>query len=300
MRPILLDLARLFTAVYLVTMMFSMGLELGGAPHETREAKRHQRRLLARALVFNLVLLPLIAVALTKVLHSSGEVTIGFLLVAAAPGGRFTPQLSRLSGAHLGFSVELTLLLVKVVSFTAPLTVHWMLNTRPLAVHELRFIAQLIVLQLAPYLAGREVRKRWPLVAQRLGRFSEVVMWMGFGIVLGLVIAAYPLRNLPTLLGERGWWAAVAFANLAFALGWLLGGPAPEVRRAFAISANARNLALALVLASVAFSDRNVHLATFFVWLFLLILDFVFSKLVGTYPWHRGRILRHGQTEARI
>jgi hypothetical protein len=203
MRPLLLDLARLFTAVYLVTMMFSMGLELGGAPHETREAKRHQRRLLARALVFNLVLLPLIAVALTKVLHSSGEVTIGFLLAAAAPGGRFTPQLSRLSGAHLGFSVELTLLIVKVVSFTAPLTVHWMLNTRPLAVHELRFIAQLIVLQLAPYLAGREVRKRWPLVAQRLGRFSEVVMWMGFGIVLGLVIAAYPLRNLPTLLGER-------------------------------------------------------------------------------------------------
>ncbi|HZS36316.1 MAG TPA: hypothetical protein VFF06_05795 [Polyangia bacterium] len=44
--------ARVLTASYLVTLMFSMGLELGGE-HEDRRVKRRQRRLLVRALAFN-------------------------------------------------------------------------------------------------------------------------------------------------------------------------------------------------------------------------------------------------------
>lgn len=307
MNPALLDEARAFAAAYLVTMMFSMGLALGGHPKEDKRAKRRQRRLLLRALAFNLVLLPLLAVGLTWAVRGSGDVAIAFLLLAAAPGGRFAPQLSKIAGAALALSVEITLFLAKLVSFTAPVTARWMLHTHHLELHELRFIAQLLVLQLLPYLLGRQLRKRRPAAAARLDRPIEIAMWICLTAVLALVLVAHPLRRLPALAGDRGWLAVFAFAAAAPAIGWLIGGPSLETRRAFAISANARSLALALMMASLAFADRNVQLATFAVWLLLLLIDFAFAKVVGREPRARptepatagGRGPRAGAVRAR-
>src|SRR5258708_2225933 len=90
--------ARVLTASYLVTLMFSMGLELGGE-HEDKQAKRRQRRLLVRALLFNLIFLPAIALAITRGLHTAEGVEVALLLLAATPGGRFAPQLARLRPA---------------------------------------------------------------------------------------------------------------------------------------------------------------------------------------------------------
>jgi BASS family bile acid:Na+ symporter len=281
MRPLLLDAARVLAAAYLIAMMFSMGLTLGGEPTEDKHAKRRQRRLLVRALAFNLVLLPLLAVTLTHALAVSSDVVIAFLILAASPGGRFAPQLSRIAGAQLGLSVEITLFLAKLVSFTAPVTAGWMLHTHRVELREIVFIAQLVVLQLLPYVAGRQVRKRRPALAARLARPFAITMWACLFAVLALALASHELRSLAHVAGDRGWLAVVAFAVVAPTLGWLVGGPTPETRRAFAVSANARDLALALVIASLAFAERNVQVATFAVWLFLLLVDFGWAKAVG-------------------
>src|SRR5437763_11552321 len=105
MQPLLTDAVRGFAGLCLIAMMFSMGLEVGGEPAEDKQAKRRQRRLLVRGLLFNLVLLPLLAVTLTRALDASGDVAIAFLLLAASAGGRFAPQLSKIAGAPRGLSV---------------------------------------------------------------------------------------------------------------------------------------------------------------------------------------------------
>ena len=276
---VLFDIGYGFACAYLVCMMFSMGLALGGAPREEKTVKRRERRLLVRALVVNLVVFPLLALFLTKVLHASGAVVIALLLLAASPGGRFAPQLSKVAGAHLGLSVEITLFLAKLVPFTAPVTVRWMLHTQRIELHELGFIAQLVVLQLVPYGLGKQLRKRRPQTATRLARPFEVLALIL--LVPVVVIAVHEMGSVASVTSDRGWWAVLAFALVAPALGWMLGGPAPETRRAFAVIAGARNLAVALLIASVAFRGSNVRVAILAVWLLMLGLEFAWAKLVG-------------------
>ena len=284
MGPLAVEATRAVAAAFLVAMMLSMGLALGGEPKEDKKAKRRKRRLLLRALAFNLVLLPLVAVTLTHLFRVSDDVAIALLLLAASPGGRFAPQLGRLAGAELGMSVEIALFLAKFVSFTAPVTVRILLHTHHLELRELPFIVQLLVLQLAPYLAGRELRKRRPAWAAKLARPVEIVMWTCLALLAIVVVARLP--GVVALAGARGWWAVLVFAVLAPALGWLVGGPAGEMRRAIAVSANARDLALASLLASLAFAGSGVHVATLAVWAVLLLADILFVRLVAVRPLH--------------
>jgi BASS family bile acid:Na+ symporter len=270
---------RALTAAYLVTMMFSMGLALGGGPKETKPEKRHKRWLLLRGLAFNLVLLPLCALALSHLTHASGNLAIAFLLLAASPGGRFAPQVAKICGADLGLSVELTLWLNKLVSITAPLTAAWMLHSHRVELSELRFIAALLVLQFVPYLVGRQLKKRRPSVAARLERPFELAPWLIMVPILALIVAQHPLRQILTLGADPVWWLVLGFAVAAPALGWIVGGPTDEMRRTFAISANARNVAVAMVIAVEAFGGRTVQLAVFSVWLVLLVLDVGWVKL---------------------
>ncbi|HEX8951979.1 MAG TPA: bile acid:sodium symporter [Polyangia bacterium] len=283
--PLVVEATRIVAAAFLVAMMLSMGLALGGEPAKDKAAKRRTRRLLLRALAFNLVLLPLVAVTLTRAFRVSDDVAIAFLLLAASPGGRFAPQLGKLAGADLGVSVEITLFLAKLVSFTAPVTARVLLHTHHIELRELPFIAQLVVLQLAPYIAGRQLRKRRPALAARIARPVELVMWTLLAVVVALVFAHLHGR-LAGLAGARGWWPVLAFAALGPALGWLLGGPAPQTRRALAISANARDVALASVMASLAFGGSGVPLATLVVWLLLLLADLAFVRIVTVHRLH--------------
>lgn len=275
--PIHTEATRLLAALFLVLLMLGMGLALGGEPAADKAEKRHKRRLLVRALAFNLVLLPLVAVTLTRGLGVTDDVAIALLLLASTPGGRFAPQLGKLAGAELGLSVEITLFLAKLVSFTAPVTARLVLHTHHIELRELPFILQLLLLQMLPYVVGRQIRKRRRAFAERLARPLELVMWASLAALVVVMVAR--VHGLAVLAGARGWWPVILFALIAPALGWLVGGPTAPTRRAVAVSANARDFAIASLIASIAFSGTDVQLATFGVWLLLLLADFVFVML---------------------
>lgn len=277
--PLIDTATRTVAAAFLVAMMLGMGLTLGGEPAADKPAKRRKRRLILRALLFNFVLLPLVAVTLTRALGVHDDVAVAFLLLASSPVGRFAPQLGKLSGAELGLSVEITIFLAKLVSFTAPVTARLLLHTHHIEIRELPFIAQLLLLQLLPYVVGRQLRKRWPAWAAKLARPVEIAMWMLLGVIVVFVVAR--LRGWAPLVTSRGWLAVFLFAIVAPALGWLVGGPSPPARRAIAVSANARDVALASMLASLAFAGTDVQLATIVVWLVLLLCNVVYVFFVA-------------------
>jgi predicted Na+-dependent transporter len=258
--------ARILSAIYLVGMMFSIGLELGAQPTEDAQAKRRKRRLLVLGLAFNLLLLPLVGVVLCRVVHASGDVAAGFLVLLSCPGGRFAPMLSRAAGADLGLSVELTLFLAKLVSFTAPVTARWMLAGERAEIHELAFILQLLALQLLPYLLGRWLRPRHVELAARLARPIRVLTISCAFFLFGLVLLNHDLRGVELLPWDRGWLAALLFAPIGIGLGWLLGGREPRTKGAFVLSVTSRDLALSLVIVHFTFADRDVPLATFLIW----------------------------------
>jgi BASS family bile acid:Na+ symporter len=101
------------SALYLVSMMFALGLEVGGAPPETKDKKRTKRRRLAWGLVVNLVVLPAVAYLIARAIHAASEVTIALMLLAAVPGGRFAPHFVKLGNGDVPQAIELTLFLAK-------------------------------------------------------------------------------------------------------------------------------------------------------------------------------------------
>jgi BASS family bile acid:Na+ symporter len=267
------------TASFLIVMMFSLGLELGAQPRKTKETKRHERRLIVRALVLNLVVLPLIAFALVRGMHRSGVVAAAVLLAAATPGGRFAPHLAKVARGDLGLAVEITLFLAKLTAFTAPVTIKWLLGVPRIELHDLVLIAQLLLLQVLPYLVGRRLRRASPRLAERLARpllALEAALGIAFFAVL---LGRGALAGLRTV-GPADWGAGFAFALLSLGSGWLAGGPEPEARRSFAVTAAARNLALGLLVASALFPGGSVQLALLGIWLMCLAVDTVFAAAI--------------------
>ena len=90
------------------------------------------------------------------------------------------------------------------------------------------------------------------------------------------------------LLGDRGWGAVLAVATASLLLGWLFGGHDEGPRRTLALSANAKEIGLALTMASVAFPQGHVRLAIFAVWATFAFLDLAFLTAIGR-PSLRGR-----------
>jgi BASS family bile acid:Na+ symporter len=268
--------ARALSAAYLVTSMLSMGLEVGAAPKEDKAHRRAQRRLLVRALVINLVLLPIATVVIIRALHTTGDVSLALVLLAATPGGRLAPQLTRLAGGDLGLSVEITIFLAKLTAFTAPPLVKELLGVERIRLHDLSLMAELALLQFAPFVLGKLLRRRWIGVARRLMRPVRMLELASVVAVVAFVVVTHQIRSV-LVIGGSGWLALVSVAGLSLALGWLLGGSSPGARRAIALSVNARNLALALVIARLAFSDRGVESVLFAVWLVLFVFGLAFA-----------------------
>jgi BASS family bile acid:Na+ symporter len=262
---VLRTLITILSWLYLVSMMFGLGLELGGGPKESKAEKRSQRYILLRGLVLNLVVLPFIAFAVTRALHTSSEVSIALLLLVAAPGGRYAPHIVKLGVGNVPLAVELTLFLAKLTAFTAPPTAQAMLTLHSLEVRELPFVLQLILLQLVPYYFGRWLRRTHEPTAARLLRPAQRT-----ALVLALAAAVVVLvkgdRGVLQLLADRGWIAVGIIVIVSPLLGWLAGGARSADRRALSISANARELALALVLANLAYPNSGVHTALFGIW----------------------------------
>jgi BASS family bile acid:Na+ symporter len=271
--------ARALSASFLIVMMFSLGLEVGGEPRKAKEAKRHERRLLARALIVNLVLLPLIAFVLQRALHRSGVVAAAVLVVAATPGGRFAPRLAKVARGDLGLAIEITLFLTKLTAFSAPVTVKWLLGGPRIELRDLVLIAQLLVLQMLPYLVGQWLGRARPGFAKRSARprlILEIAIGMSF---VAYLLGSGALRELLTV-GPADWGAGLAFAVVSLAVAWIAGGPSPEARRSFAVTAAARNLALGLLVAGEVFPGGSVQLALFGIWFICVAVDAAFAAAV--------------------
>ncbi len=263
--PALREITTVLAAIYLVSMMFALGLELGGAPKESKKRKRAKRRLLVWGLVINLVILPAVTYALIHALHAKGDVAIALMLLAAVPGGRFAPHLVKLGNGDVPLSIEVTLFLAKLTAFTAAPTTRLLLDIPAIDLRELPLIAQLLLLQIVPLYAGKWLRRKHRPLADRLLRPAHRAAITAM-VAVFIAVLVREDRGLVELLGDRAWLAVIATGIAWPLVGWLLAGRQDENRRAFAIMGNAREIALALVLASLAFPTRGVHTALFGIW----------------------------------
>jgi BASS family bile acid:Na+ symporter len=263
-------------ATTLLIIMFHMGL--GAIPGQWRWVWRH-RALMAKALLSVLVLLPLLALAVSIPLELPWQEEIGIILMAIAPGAPLALRRSLRAGGHAAFApvLQIALALAAVVSMPVWL---WFLNFwyhGHASVSPWDVARQVFAAQILPLAAG--------MLAQRLLP-KAAVDWLRIWLQkLGiLMLAAFLLLAMldvwrDVIGATRGLvFAIVVITALALAMGHALGRPRATVRTVVAIATAARNPGLALlvgilngassrtmdtILAYVVFSALTVTVYTF-------------------------------------
>jgi BASS family bile acid:Na+ symporter len=267
---------KILAAIMLVALTFGAGLQVN---REHLIAILRDYWLLARALLANFVIVPVLGVALSKLFRLPVPVATGFLLMAIAPGVPFVLASVRQKGGRLGLAVALALFLPLLSLLTVPLTAAWVLPAAaearlPLA----QFVLTLILFQIVPLLAGIVVGQRLPNVGERLGRPLRIVFFAAV-IVLVILLAPKLVHDVAMVYGSNGMWAMLCLVLLSMGVGWLLGGPAREDRRVLGIGTTLRNIGLCALIATATFRDEEVAATV----LTYFLIQFVISTLFGAY-----------------
>src|SRR5215471_18333821 len=124
------------------------------------------RRLLARTLLANCIVIPVIGFLLVKIFPLAPDARIGILLLASIPGTPIALQFTRLAKTRLAFAAALTFVLSLVSIAMTPLVIATMPdmirhNQRPL----LLLLGSIVLYVALPLWVGVWVVKRAPKVA---------------------------------------------------------------------------------------------------------------------------------------
>lgn len=257
MRTLLGPFATVLTIVFLFSVMLEIGLEV--SPEELGGIA-HNRRLVARALLANFVLVPALGLFLASVFPMPTQLETGFLLLAATPGALFATQFTRVMRGGLPFAASLLFLLTMLSVAISPL-IGWIMlpvNTS-VALPYTRVIRFLLLVVILPWLAGEAIQSWRRDLAKRLAKPARRSAAISFVAVTVLTLAVK--SSATRRMGARGLTALLLLALGSMAIGWLLGGPKVENRRVLAIGTSMRNVALCLAIAFHNFPGRNVDVS---------------------------------------
>jgi BASS family bile acid:Na+ symporter len=235
--------------------MFAMGLTL-----TTAQIREQIKRfgLMGKALLANMVIVPLAAVILLQLSNQPDAVVVAIVLVACAPG--YAPMLTAYSKGDLPFTAVLMFVMAVVSVVSLPLTASLILaslggsiNLDPMSV-----IGTLVTLQLIPLLLGMIVNGIREQIAARLVPIFSTIARIAVIVALLAILVLFFNEITGTI------WSAlilmVVLAMVALVSGYLLGGPGDDTRRTLALNTVVRNLGLALLVSSSQFSGLGAEI----------------------------------------
>jgi BASS family bile acid:Na+ symporter len=253
-----------------VLMMLVVGMELTA---EDFRRVRDRPRAVIIATLAQLLLLPLLAMALASIFDPLPHIVAGMILVAASPGGAISNYYVYLAGADVALSVTLTAVSTVLAFASLPLVTalgfHLLLGERESVAVPVGYMAgQLLVILLLPTLAGMWVRHRWPkAVAPR------AVMLRRLSLFSLAALVAFVMLDQADRLAEqldRLLLLTLLFTLFAMAAGAVTGrvaGLGGRDRFALLIEYAARNLGIATVVGVTLLGHAEfvVFAAAFFI-----------------------------------
>src|SRR5688572_20143024 len=261
--------------VFVLSSMLSMGL---GLTFRQIIAPLRNVRLVTLSLVANFAVMPLAAVALTKLLRIDEPFGVGLLLLGTAAGAPFLPKLGQIAKGSVAFAVGLMVLLMVITVGYLPLVLPLLLPG--VSVNPVKIASSLFLLMLLP-LAGALAVKAWfPGAAARTKPVLDGISSLSL-ILLAVLIIATNIKNVLAVFGTRGILAALLFIAVGLGVGWLLGGPGTDTRRVLALGTAQRNIAAGLVVGGQSFSDPKVVVMIVVVTIVGLLVLMPLSKALG-------------------
>jgi BASS family bile acid:Na+ symporter len=242
-------------AVLLVSMMLGAGLETNRAALLSVITKSG---LLFRALAANFIIVPLVAVLLSRGFRLSDSIATGLLLMAIAPGVPFLVLSGgRQRGGSHEFAIALAFLMPALSTLTIPITAELVLPTGEHPNVPPSYLLSLLIYQLVPLLAGAIMARRLPIVARMLVRPTGSITFAAF-VALLTILAPAMIRGAAVIFGTFGLLAMLLTVVLSLAIGWILGGRERSYRRTLAIGTALRNPGVAMLIATARFPGTSV------------------------------------------
>lgn len=216
-------LTKIVLPIALFLIMFGLGLSL-----QRRDFARvlTEPKAIILGLFGQLVLLPALALAIAMLLELPGEIAVGLIIIALAPGGATSNMFTYLARAETSLSISLTAVISLITPFTIPIfTVmamqHFMGSETAFSLPVGQTVIQLLVITVVPVLLGMGVRARWPHLAARM---EVALKWFSIAFLL-LIVALIVLKNsanMGSFFAEAGF-ATALLNGLALLLGYQLG-----------------------------------------------------------------------------
>jgi BASS family bile acid:Na+ symporter len=238
--------------VLLIEVMVSAGL---GVSLNDLASVAKNGKLLAYAGLANYILVPGVAILLLFLFQAKPLVAVGFLLVAVCPGAPFAPPLTTIAKDNVSSAVSLMVILAASSAILAPLLLSCLLpltaRGTDFKIDALKIVTTLLCTQLLPLGFGLFVRSRRPPLAEQLQKLANLLT-----AVLSVVVFTLILAVQYQTLAQIRWNGLLGISSLilmSLAVGWVSGGPAIEIRKAFGLTTAARNIGVALVIATASF-----------------------------------------------
>ena len=243
----------------LVLLMFDLGLTL--RPADFRLVMERPKAVLV-GFVGQIVLLPLIGLAIGYGFQMEAVFFLGVMLIACSPGGSSSNVFSMLAGGDVALSVSLTMLSSIVTLFTGPLVMSYATGlvgeNQSITLPVGNLLVQNLVLMLVPIVIGLAVAM-WR--AELARRMHGVLKKLAFPALI-LLATIFFIQNRETIVREfpRLGLAMTVLILVAMAAGGLLSrlmGLSGREHRTIVIEIGMQNAAQAISIASSPFVFGN-------------------------------------------
>lgn len=263
--------------VALGVIMLGLGLDL--TPEDFRRVARRPRAVVV-ALLVQVVLLPLVALGLVTAFDLPPLLAIGFMLLAASPGGTTANLYSHLFRGDVALNITLTAINSVLAIVTLPLIANLALAHFAAEGEiglQLGKMLQVFALVLVPVGIGMLVRRRSPAFAARMDRPVRLAS----AVLLVLIIVGAMLGerdNIATYVRDVGL-ISVLFCTISLVVGYavpkLIGLTHPEALACgFEIGLHNSTLAIAMAVTVLGSSEMAVPPAVYGVAMFFLAAAF--------------------------
>ena len=253
----LTPLVKVITYAFLVSTMLSIGLTVTG--RDIVQSLR-DRRLMLKSLIANLVIVPLLGVAIVTIFQLPADITIGILLLSIAPGGLAAIQFTSKVRESISFAASLLFVLTVIAILLTPIVANLLLPIEAsVSLPYGKVILAVLVLVLLPLLVGFAIQHVSAKVAHVLGKPVSLLGTLAFIATVVLTLAMK--QEATKAIGGRAVAAMLILVLASMVVGWAMGGPDGGTRRVLATGTSMRNAGLCLLIALKSFPESNVDVA---------------------------------------
>ena len=261
-------------AVFIAGVLFSAGLAV---TFDQVLKPLRNAPVVARVLIANLILTPLLVYAMSVWFPLERPYMIGVLLYGFSAGAPYTPKLVGAAAGDVPNSIAATMLLTLLTIIYMPLVLPFLIPGTQI---DIWAIAKPLLLQMfVPLVIGLGIRHFKDGLAARMLKPANLVVNLSLilFLILAVVIHGDPLF---ATIGTGAITSAIVLTLAAFGVGYLLGPGGEKGKVTLGLITAARNIGAAATIATANFKDDPRVLLTVAVCMFVVFaLAFPMAKL---------------------